>query len=315
MALVERMDIFKLLYVERLKPSAIAAALNRKPSSITREREKGMDNGMYNPIIAEARHLEARRNQRPRLKMTDEAWNMVKGRLEKRWSPEEVAHRLKKEYPEYAMSGKTIYTYIFFHMKGELKKLALQDLRLRGKKRKEGGEGEKRGKTPGMTLIDSRPGEINAREVPGHWEGGLIIGKGHKSAILVTVERKTRFVQMDVLESMDARTVRKKIERRFKKLEPELRKSITFDQGKENSEHKELRENTAIAVYFCHPHSPWEKGTCENTNYLIRDMLYPVDDFRELTQRDVSRIAKLLNDRPRKTLDFRTPYEVFSELR
>jgi IS30 family transposase len=94
-----------------------------------------------------------------------------------------------------------------------------------------------------------------------------------------------------------------------------LRKSITFDQGKENSEHKELTENTGIAVYFCHPHSPWEKGTCENTNYLIRDMLYPVDDFRELTQRDVSKIAKLLNDRPQKTLDFRTPYEVFSELR
>jgi IS30 family transposase len=136
-----------------------------------------------------------------------------------------------------------------------------------------------------MTLIDSRPAEINAREAPGHWEGDLIIGKDHKSAILVTVERKTRFVQMDLLESMDAWTVRKRVEKRFKKLEPEMRKSITFDQGKENSEHKELTENNAITVYFCHPHSPWEKGTCENTNYLIRDMLYSVDDFRELTHK------------------------------
>jgi IS30 family transposase len=270
---------------------------------------------MYNPIIAEARHLEARRNQRPRLTMTGEAWNMVKPRLEKRWSPEEVAKWLEKEYPEYAMSSKTIYNYIFFHMKGELKKLALKDLRLRGKKRKPGKAGEKRGNIPEMTLIDTRLAEINTREVPGHWEGDLIVGKGHKSAILVTVERKTRFVPMDLLESMDARTVRKRVEKRFKKLEPELRKSIRLDQGKENSEHKELTENTAIAVYFCHPHSPWEKGTCENTNYLIRDMLYPADDFRELTQRDVSNIAKLLNDRRRKTLDFRTPYEVFSELR
>jgi IS30 family transposase len=165
-----------------------------------------------------------------------------------------------------------------------------------------------------MTLIDTRPAEINAREIPGHWEGDLIIGKDHKSAILVTVERKMRFVQMDLLESMDARAVRRTVEKRFKKLEPNLRKSITFDQGKENSEHKQLSENTGIAVFFCHPHSPWEKGACENTNYLIRDMLYPVDDSREVTQRDVSRIARLLNERPRKTLDFRTPYEVFSEL-
>jgi IS30 family transposase len=117
---------------------------------------------------------------------------------------------------------------------------------------------------------------------------------------------------MDVPESMDARTVRKRIERRFKKLEPEMRKTITFDQGKENSERKELSEHTAMRVYFCHPPSLWEKGTSENTNYLIWDMLYPVEDFRELTQRDVTRIARLLNEQPRKTLDFRTPYKVLS---
>jgi IS30 family transposase len=110
---------------------------------------------------------------------------------------------------------------------------------------------------------------------------------------------------MDLLESMDARTVRKKIEMRFKKRERALRKSLTVDQGKENPEHKELTENTPIAVYVCHPPSPWEKGMCENTKYLIGDMRYPVDDFRELTQWDVSRIARLLNDRPRKTRDFR----------
>jgi IS30 family transposase len=116
-------------------------------------------------------------------------------------------------------------------------------------------------------------------------------------------------------KSTDARTVRKTIEKRFKKLETALRKSITFDQGKENSGHRQLSENTGTAVYFCRPHSPWEKGTRENTNYLIRDMLYPVRDFRELAQRGVSKIAKLPNERPRKTLDFRTPLEVFSELR
>jgi IS30 family transposase len=149
MTLVERMDIFRLMYVERCKPSAIAAALNRKPSSITRELEKGMDNGIYNPILAGARHLEAGRNQRPRLKMTDEAWNKVKLQLEKRWSPEEIAKWLEKEYPEYAMSGKTIYNYVFFHMKGELKKLALRDFRLRGNKEETGKRGRETGKNTG----------------------------------------------------------------------------------------------------------------------------------------------------------------------
>jgi IS30 family transposase len=119
-----------------------------------------------------------------------------------------------------------------------------------------------------MTLIDSGLAEINAREVPDHGEGDLILGKDHQSAILVTVERKTWFVQMDLLESMDARTVRKKIEMRFKKREGALRKSLTCDQGKKNREHKQLTENTPIAVYVCHPPSPWEKGTGENTKYL-----------------------------------------------
>jgi IS30 family transposase len=118
MTLGERMDIFRLLSVERLKPSAIAAALNRQPSSITRELERGMDKGMYNPVIAEARHREARRNQRPRLKMTDEACRSIKGQLEKRWSPEEVATWLERAYPCYAMWGKTIYNYIFSPERG-----------------------------------------------------------------------------------------------------------------------------------------------------------------------------------------------------
>jgi IS30 family transposase len=308
------MEIFRLFYIEKMKPAAIAAALNRTPSTVTRETNRGMDNGIYNPFVAGIRHLEARRNQCPRLKMTGGAWNRVKPLLEKRRSPEEVAKWLKKAYPEHSMSGKTIYNYIFFHMKGELKKLALKDLRLRGKARKKGEEGEKREKIPGMALIDTRPAEINARSVAGHWEGDLIIGKGRKSAILVTVERKSRFVQMDLLKSWDAATMRKAIERRLKKLEEPLRKSITFDQGKENSRHRELSEHLATAVYFCHPHSPWEKGTCENTNYLIWDMLHLVNDFRQLTQRDVSKIARLLNERPRRTLDFRSPYEVFSGL-
>jgi IS30 family transposase len=128
------------------------------------------------------------------------------------------------------------------------------------------------------------------------------------------VERKSRFVQIDLLKKHDADRVRKTIEKRFKQFGGELCKTITFDQGKENGGHKIFTERTGIKVYFCHPHSPWEKGTCENTNFLIRDMLKGVTDFRELNQRSVSQTAKKLNERPRKTLDFLTPNEVLFEL-
>jgi IS30 family transposase len=315
MTFAERMDLFKLYHIEKLNKKQIADRLHRSPSSIGRELEKGNDSGAYNPFVSEILHLQARKYQCPKLKVSSTVWNLIKPKLELRWSPEEIAQWLMAEYPEHTMSGKTIYNYVHFHMKGELKKMALSELRQRGKARKQYEKGDKRGKIPEMTLIDERPDEAVGREVPGHWEGDLIIGKGHKSALCVTVERKTRYIQLDLLTNYDARTVRKTIEKRFKRLAPALRKSLTVDQGKENSEHKKLAEHLQIGVYFCHPHSPWEKGTCENTNYLIRDMLYPVDDFRQLTQREVSTIARHLNERPRKTLDFKTPKEVFLGLR
>jgi IS30 family transposase len=176
-------------------------------------------------------------------------------------------------------------------------------------------KGETRGKTSETTLIDGRPDETEGRTAPGRREGDLTTGKGRKSALRVIAERKSRYVQTDLLEKYDAATVRKAIEKRFKGLEGRLCKTITFDQGKENGGHKTLTENTGVKVYFCHPHSPREKGTCENTNYLIRDMLRGVTDFRELNRRFVSQIAKSLNDRPRKTLDFLTPNEGLFELR
>ena len=309
------MEIFKLLYVERKKASTIAKILNRSVSTISREIKKGAENGDYSPFISEYLHLKARRYQCPHLKIDKESWKYIKPKLELRWSPEEIAHWLKAEHPEHSMCGKTIYNFVHFHLRGELKVLALKDLRRRGKKRKSSGIEEKRGKIPEMTLIDERPPEVSTREVAGHWEGDLIIGKDHQSALCVILERKTRYIQLDLLTKYDAQTVRKTIERRFKRLEPELRKTFTVDQGKENSEHELLAQNAQIGVYFCHPHSPWEKGTCENTNGLIRDMLYPETDFRKLNQRYVSKIARLLNERPRKTLNWETPKKAFNDLR
>lgn len=311
----DRMTIFRLYHLEHAKHSEIANKMNRSTSSISREIERGLDSGSYNPFLAEFEHLRQRRYQSPKLKIDAETWKLIKPQLELRWSPDQVAKWLQTDYPDHQMSGKTIYNYIKFHMRGELKKIALADLRQRGKRRKAEKSNEKRGKIPDMTLIDDRPAEIADRIIPGHWEGDLIIGKDHKSALCGIVERKTRFIQLDLLLDYNATSVRKTIEKRFKKLEPHLLKSLTLDQGKENSEHKQLAENMKIDVFFCHPSSPWEKGTCENTNGLIRDMLYKIDDFRTLNQRAVSRIAKLLNERPRQTLGYKTPKQALAELR
>lgn len=311
----ERMKIFQMYHIQHLKITEIAPRLDRNSSSISREIERGMDSGSYNPFLAEYDHLKQRRHQCPKLKIDTDTWKLIKPKLELRWSPNQIAEWLIRDYPTHIMSGKTIYNYIHFHMRGELKKLALKDLRQRGKKRKSSKEVEKRGKIKEMKLIDDRPPEIDSREVPGHWEGDLIIGKDHKSALCVIVERQTRFIQLDLLMKYDASTVRKTIEKRFKRIEPHLRKTLTLDQGKENSEHKQLSENLNIDIFFCHPHSPWGKGTCENTNGLIRDMLYEVDDFREIDQYYVGRIARLLNERPRETLGFKTPKEALAELR
>lgn len=294
----------------------IAAQIGVSQSAISRELRKGMDRGTYNPVLAQRLTEERGRSRIPDLKINEATWTMIENHLAIHWSPYQIAdflQRRAKDATVVPVSEKTIYNYLHFHLKGELQKLALQELRQKGKARKKKGE-ETRGKLVNMSLIDGRPEEINDRSVPGHWEGDLIIGKDHKSALSVIVERQTRYVLIDRLESYSAAEVRRSIERRLKKLEPELVRSLTYDQGKEMAEHERLARSIRMKVYFCHPHSPWEKGTCENTNFLIRDMLEGETDFRNLSQRQVGRIARLLNERPRKTIGMQTPKEKFKQL-
>jgi IS30 family transposase len=235
------------------------------------------DMGEYDFVRADKKSMSARRSQVRQLKMSGDAWKLVEKKLMLHWSPEQIEQWLKQEYPMHSMSAKTIYNYIHLHMKGELKKPALKDLRLKGRKRKSGKIEEKRGKIPNMTLISERPPETEDRDVIGHWEGDLIMGEGNRSAILVLVERSMRYIQLDLLiDRHDAFTVRETIEKRFKRMKKDFVLSLTLDQGKENSQHEALSKNLKIAVYFCHPASPWEKGICENTNYLIRDIVIQV---------------------------------------
>jgi len=295
---------------------AIAEQIGVSQSAISRELQKGEDRGSYNPFLANRNSRLRAQNRCPELKINAQTWKIIENHLAIRWSPFQIADFLQHSLEDdtvVPVSEKTIYNYLHFHMKGELQKLALQELRQKGKKRTRKGE-ETRGKLANITLIDERPLEANERTIPGHWEGDLIIGKDHKSALSVIVERQTRYVLIDRLESYSASAVRKSIEKRLKTIEPELVKSLTCDQGKEMAEHETMASRIKMKVYFCHPHSPWEKGTCENTNYLIRDMLAGETDFRNLSQRDILRVARLLNERPRQTLGMKTPKDKFKAL-
>jgi len=294
----------------------IANKIGVSQSAISRELRKGLDRSSYNPMLAQRRTSERAASRIPDLKIDLSTWVVIANHLAIHWSPYQIAdflHTFGKNDTVVPVSEKTIYNYLHFHMKGELQKLALQELRQKGKPRKKAGT-ETRGKLVNMTLIDGRPEEINNRTVFGHWEGDLIIGKDHKSALSVIVERQTRYVLIDRLTSYTAPDVRRSIEKRLKKLQPELVKSLTYDQGKEMAEHEILAKRIKMKVYFCHPHSPWEKGTCENTNFLIRDMLEGETDFRNLSQAQVTRVARLLNERPRKTLGMVTPKDKFKQL-
>jgi len=196
------------------------------------------------------------------LKINAQTWKIIEHHLALHWSSYQIAAFLRQNVndgTEVIVSEKTIYHYLHFPMKGELQKLALQELRQKGKKRKKKGE-ETRGKLANIKFIDERQEEVNTRIVPGHWEGDLIIGKDHKSALSVIVERQTRYGLIDRLENYTAPEVRKSLEKRLKTLKPELVKSIPYDQGKEIAEHEMLARKIRMRVYFCHPHSPMVKS-------------------------------------------------------
>jgi transposase, IS30 family len=303
------------LWQEGLVQSEIALRLGFSQPTISRELSSGWNGKGYDPLKAQRQSERKKKSNRRSILIDPITWHVIRRYMGLGWSPDQIEKTLRQNdfYGTIQhVCAKTIYNYIHFHMKGELKKLALQELRLKGKKRS--GKNEKRGKIPNMVLIDGRPEEVAGRQVPGHWEGDLIIGKDHKSALCVIVERKTRYVMIDLLLDYSAEAVRKSVERKFAKLDPLWKETLTWDQGKEMAQHEELAANVEFKVFFCHPHSPWEKGTCENTNYLIRDLCRGETDFRNFTKPHIGKIADMLNDRPRKTLEYSTPKAEFDKL-
>jgi IS30 family transposase len=230
------------------------------------------------------------------------------------WSPYQISKRMTKDIG-LTVSHETIYQYIYVQTKGELKKELTAYLRQRKPRRQSRKlETEKRGTIPDMISISQRPVEVEDRIIPGHWEGDLIVGKDHKSAIGTLVERSTRYCLLVHLEEKDAESVRKAFAKKIKELPRDLTKTLTYDRGKEMTQHKKFTMATKMQVYFCDPHSPWQRGTNENTNGLVRGFFPKGTDFNLVTKEKLNWVQNALNERPRQTLEFNTPKETFNSL-
>lgn len=234
------------------------------------------------------------------------------------WSPEQISTRLREEYPgdtTMRISPEAIYLFLDVLPKKDLRKELTAHLRQYHRtRRKRKASPEQRGKIPAMISISQRPPEAAHRMVPGHWEGDLIIGRGNRSALGTLVERTTRTTLLVPLKAKDAPAVRRAFARTMRTLPEQVVRSLTYDQGKEMAEHERFTKDTRIQVYFAHPHSPWERGTNENTNGLVRQFFPKGTDFSTVSRRQIRRVQDLLNGRPRKILHWRTPAEAFHDV-
>jgi IS30 family transposase len=305
--------------------SDIALFLTKDKGTISREvRRDGMDRYTYRAHKAHrhAKQNKSRQGRKGKLDSVPELKEFVLSGLSKRWSPEQIAKALKCLYADnkhMQASHETIYSYIYVLPRGSLKKELLGYLRQQRKYRRRKGknqprETEKRGQIPDMISIEERPQEVLDRIIPGHWEGDLIMGKWKRSALGTLVERTTRTVILVPLARKDAESVRKAFAREMKFVPSQMKLSLTYDQGKEMSEHRLFTKETKIKVYFAHPGSPWERGTNENTNGLIRQFFPKGTEFDKVSRREIKQVQGLLNGRPRKVLNWMKPDEMFNEL-
>lgn len=297
----------------------IGELLARSASTVSREVNANGGRVRYAPMAAHRRaHGQARRPKPTKLASNQALRDQVVADLERLWSPEQIAERLRcgfPDHPEMWVSHETIYKSLYVQGRGELRRELAACLRTGRAARKPRGRLERRGRIPDMVMISDRPAEIEDRSVPGHWEGDLIIGKNGKSAVGTLVERSTRFVMLLHLgEDRTASTVRQALASTIQTLPAALRRSITWDQGREMSEHAQFTIDTDIDIYFCDPHSPWQRGSNENTNGLLRQYLPKGTDLALHDRAALDAIADSLNGRPRKTLGWMTPSEQLNEV-
>lgn len=318
----ERIEIRRLLD-KNISYRKIAKKLNRSVSSISEEINKGKVNKEYNPLRSDKRSSSKAKKRNfgkfkinKNKKLKDFIFEKI---IKEQWSPEQIANEWNNKYAkifnEMTISHESIYAYIYVLAKGSLKKELISNLRQERAYRRK----QKRGRKPLKTLesmlsIHERPKEVEDRIIPGHWEGDLIMGKRNQSCLGTLVERTTRTVLLVPLKSKEAKHVALQFSKVIKKLPKEMKLTMTYDQGREMACHKLITKMTGVRVFFADPHSPWQRGTNENTNGLIRQYFPKGTDFNKVSLKKIKEVQDKLNSRPRKTLDWLTPYEAFDNI-
>jgi IS30 family transposase len=303
---------------EGLTGKQIAVRIGRDPSVVSREIGRGGGRGFYRAWRSQRQAAKARaRPKVPRVGRDRRLREVVTGFLREGWSPEQTAGRLRRDYTDdetMHVSHEAIYTWLYALPVGEMRKLGIGLRSRRRARRPQHGRGPGRGpKIPDIRWIDERPADAAGRQVPGHWEGDLIIGKNGASAASTLVERVSRYLILVPLTSKHTHTVTTAVAQHIQGLPETLRRSLTWDCGTEMAAHAALSLAADIDVYFAHPHSPWERGTNEHTNRWIREYL-PRGTVIPSDPQQLAAIAERLNNRPRRILDYKKPKEVFAEL-
>jgi IS30 family transposase len=304
----------------RMSSSKIGLKLGRKCSTITREiRRNSLNKLDYRAIDAQQKAQAAAKTHGHERKLVSnkKLERMVVKCLKRHWSPEQIENRLKILYPKdtkMRITHEPIYAYIYLHPRHHLKRELLKYLRRKHIYRRENKPKAKSCPIQDYISIEERPQVVEGRKIAGHWEGDLLMGSKNETAAGALIKRTSRLTLITKLKDKDTRSVCMAFARKFNRLPKALRKSMTYDHGSEMADHAELARSTKIKVYFAHPHSPWERGTSENTNSLIREFFPKGTDFSKVTTAQLKKVENLLNDRPRKVLNWQTPREVFTKL-
>jgi IS30 family transposase len=318
LTLAEREEISRSVLANKSIRS-IASALGRSPSTVSREIKRNGDAATYRATEADCRAWDRARRPKPcKLVMNRSLADVVAGKLQLQWSPEQIAGWLKQTYAsseDQRVSHETIYRSLYIQARGALKQELVEHLRRTRNMRRSRHHTQKtdnHGRIVGTVSISERPASAEDRAVPGHWEGDLLFGS-HNSQIATLVERQTRYVMLVKVARKDTESVINALIAHSRQLPRELYKSLTWDRGKEMADHKRFTLDTSIQVYFCDPHHPWQRGSNENTNGLLRQYFPKGLDLSTYSQEKLDEVARQLNERPRKTLNYATPAQRFHE--